>query len=86
MTTTIGPGVDRVDGPLKVRGAAPYPTDVTYPDQAHAALVRSTIATGRVVVIDDSAARAAPGVLTIITHLTAPKLAPRSAAAGSRPQ
>ena len=48
MTTVLGPGVDRVDGPAKVRGAAAYPTDVTYPDLAHAALVRCTIASGRV--------------------------------------
>ncbi|MDX6621431.1 MAG: hypothetical protein QOK36_3817, partial [Gaiellales bacterium] len=25
MTTALGPGVDRVDGPAKVRGAAAYP-------------------------------------------------------------
>jgi len=54
MTTVLGPGIDRVDGPVKVRGAAAYPTDVTYPDLAHAALVRSTIASGRVTEIDDA--------------------------------
>ena len=74
MSARIGAGVDRVDGPLKVRGAAPYASDDTYPDIAHAALVRSTIAAGRVVAIDDEAARAAPGVLAVITHHTAPKL------------
>jgi xanthine dehydrogenase YagR molybdenum-binding subunit len=76
MTATVGPGVDRVDGPAKVRGTALYPIDVTYPDLAHAVLVRSTIAAGRVVAIDDADARSAPGVLTVITHRTAPKLAP----------
>lgn len=55
MTTVLGPGIDRVDGPAKVRGAAAYPTDVTYPDLAHAALVRCTIACGRVTEIDDAA-------------------------------
>src|SRR3954452_25415098 len=74
MNTLIGVGVDRVDGPLKVRGAATFPTDVTYPDLAHVALVRSTIARGRVIAIDDIDARASPGVLTVITHETAPKL------------
>jgi xanthine dehydrogenase YagR molybdenum-binding subunit len=74
MNTLIGVGVDRVDGPLKVRGAATFPTDVTYPDLAHVALVRSTIARGRVSAIDDIDARASPGVLTVITHETAPKL------------
>jgi Aldehyde oxidase and xanthine dehydrogenase, a/b hammerhead domain len=76
MTTDLGSGVDRVDGPAKVRGAAAYPTDVTYPDLAHAALVRSTIASGRVTEIDAADARAAAGVLTVITHQTAPKLTP----------
>jgi xanthine dehydrogenase YagR molybdenum-binding subunit len=76
MTTALGPGVDRVDGPAKVRGAAAYPTDVSYPDLAHASLVRSTIASGRVVAIGDADARAAAGVLTVITHETAPKLTP----------
>jgi CO/xanthine dehydrogenase Mo-binding subunit len=74
MTATIGPGVDRVDGPSKARGAAPYPIDVIYPDLVHAALVRSTIAAGRVTAIDDADARAAPGVLLVITHRNAPKL------------
>lgn len=74
MTSAIGPGVDRVDGPAKVRGAASYPSDITYPGLAHAALVRSTIPAGRIVAIDDADARTAPGVLTVITHETAPKL------------
>jgi CO/xanthine dehydrogenase Mo-binding subunit len=76
MTALIGSGVDRVDGPAKVRGAAPYPTDVTYPELAHAALVRSTIASGRVISIDDHDARATAGALTVITHETAPTLTP----------
>jgi xanthine dehydrogenase YagR molybdenum-binding subunit len=78
MTAVIGAGVDRVDGPLKVRGAAPYPSDVTYPGLTYAALVRSTIASGRVVAIDDADAAAAPGVLAVVTHETAPRLAPAS--------
>ena len=73
MSTLIGPGIDRVDAPAKVCGAAPYTIDVTYPDLAHAAVVRSTIASGRVIAIDDAAARAASGVLTVITHETAPE-------------
>ena len=42
----LGEPVDRVDGPLKVTGAAPYPSDVTFPGLVHAALVQSTIAAG----------------------------------------
>ncbi|MGP3952399.1 xanthine dehydrogenase family protein molybdopterin-binding subunit [Streptomyces sp. 7N604] len=75
MPAVLGPGVDRVDGPLKVTGAAPYPSDIGFPRLAHAVLVRTTIAAGRISVIDTSAAETAPGVLAVITHLNAPKLA-----------
>ena len=70
----VRPAVDRVDAPLKVTGRAQYPIDVAYPDLAQAALVRSTVAAGRVVAVDVSEAQAAPGVLAVITHLTAPRL------------
>ncbi|MFF4763109.1 xanthine dehydrogenase family protein molybdopterin-binding subunit [Streptomyces sp. NPDC001292] len=70
----IGAGVDRVDGQPKVHGQAPFPNDVTYPNLAHAALVRSTIAAGRVSRIDTGTAESAPGVLTVITHENMPKL------------
>jgi CO/xanthine dehydrogenase Mo-binding subunit len=73
-TRNLGLGVNRVDGPLKVRGAAPYPNDVTYPDLAYAALVRATIAAGKVTRVNAGAAQAAPGVLTVITHENAPNL------------
>jgi xanthine dehydrogenase YagR molybdenum-binding subunit len=73
-TTVVGEGIDRVDAPLKVTGTAHYPNDYTYPGMVHAALVGSTIAAGRIRSIDTSQAQAAPGVLTVITHLTAPQL------------
>jgi xanthine dehydrogenase YagR molybdenum-binding subunit len=71
----LGDPVDRVDGPDKVTGAAPYPSDVTYPGLVHAALVQSTIAAGTIRKIDAGAAEAAPGVLAVITHENAPALA-----------
>jgi xanthine dehydrogenase YagR molybdenum-binding subunit len=71
----VGDPVDRVDGPLKVTGAAPYPSDVTFADLAHAALVQSTIGAGTISGIDAVAAQAAPGVLAVITHENAPALA-----------
>ncbi|MEV2271618.1 xanthine dehydrogenase family protein molybdopterin-binding subunit [Nonomuraea africana] len=70
----IGAGLDRVDAPLKVTGKAHYPNDFGYAGMAHAALVRSIIAAGRIRAIDTSQAQAAPGVLTVITHLNAPRL------------
>jgi xanthine dehydrogenase YagR molybdenum-binding subunit len=70
----IGTPVSRVDGVAKVTGAAAYPSDVDLPGMAHAALVTSTIARGRIAVIDTASAAAAPGVLTILTHETMPHL------------
>jgi xanthine dehydrogenase YagR molybdenum-binding subunit len=70
----IGDPVDRVDGPLKVTGAAPYPSDFTFPDLTHAVLVQSTIAAGTIRRIDAAKAEAAPGVLAVITHENAPAL------------
>jgi CO/xanthine dehydrogenase Mo-binding subunit len=81
MTTTeaappalVGPGVDRVDGRLKVTGAARYPSDFSSPDMAHAALVRSTIAAGTIARLDAARAAATPGVLAVITHQNAGRL------------
>ena len=71
----IGDPVDRIDGPRKVTGAAPYPSDFTFPDLTHAVLVQSTIAAGAIRRIDTSKAKAAPGVLAVITHENAPALA-----------
>jgi CO/xanthine dehydrogenase Mo-binding subunit len=71
----IGDPVDRVDGPLKVTGAAPYPSDFTFPGLAHAVVVQSTIAAGTIRGIDAAEAEAAPGVLAVITHENAPALA-----------
>jgi xanthine dehydrogenase YagR molybdenum-binding subunit len=70
----IGAPVDRVDGPLKVTGAAPYPSDFTFPGLAHAVLVQSTVAAGKISTIDAAAAQATPGVLAVITHQNAPAL------------
>jgi CO/xanthine dehydrogenase Mo-binding subunit len=74
VESTVGPAVDRVDGPRKVKGAARYPSDVSVANLAHASLVRSTIAVGKITDIVTGAAAAAPGVLAVITHENAPTL------------
>ena len=74
-TAIVGAPIDRVDGPAKVTGAARYPSDVYYPDLAHAALVQSAIAAGTISGIDAGQALAAPGVLAVITHQNCPPLA-----------
>jgi CO/xanthine dehydrogenase Mo-binding subunit len=84
----LGAPVDRLDGPRKVTGTAPYPSDVTLPDLAHAALVQSTIAAGTISRIDAGAAEAAPGVLAVITYQNAPVLTegPITAVLGATPR
>jgi xanthine dehydrogenase YagR molybdenum-binding subunit len=70
----IGEPADRIDGPLKVTGAAPYPSDFTFPGLTHAVLVQSTIAAGTIRGIDAGKAEAAPGVLAVLTHENVPPL------------
>ena len=65
----IGTPLDRVDGPLKVRGAARYSAEYPLEGLAHAVLLQSTIARGRIVALDATAAEEAPGVLTVLTHV-----------------
>jgi xanthine dehydrogenase YagR molybdenum-binding subunit len=76
--------ITRVDGRLKVTGAARYSGDLELPRLAHAALVGSTIARGRVVGLDVAAARRAPGVIAVLSAGNAPRLAaPAAAEVGS---
>jgi xanthine dehydrogenase YagR molybdenum-binding subunit len=70
----IGAPLDRIDGPLKVTGAAKYAAEYPVKDVAHVFLVQSTIAKGRVTSIDAARARALAGVVTVLTHETAPRL------------
>jgi xanthine dehydrogenase YagR molybdenum-binding subunit len=72
--TAVGAPLDRVDGPLKVCGQARYAGDIALPRMAHAVLVTSTIASGRVARIDDAAAGRAAGVVLILTHRNAMRL------------
>lgn len=70
----IGLPLDRVDGPRKVQGAATFSAEYQVEGLAHAALVCSTIAKGRIASIDCTEAEAAPGVVAIITYQNAPRL------------
>ena len=72
----VGEPVDRVDGRLKVTGAATYSAEFRIPNAAHGVLVQSTVARGRIRAIDTTAAEAAPGVLGVVTHLNIPRLQP----------
>jgi xanthine dehydrogenase YagR molybdenum-binding subunit len=78
MTAFIGQPVNRVDGRQKVTGAATYAAEFRMPGVAHGAIVWSTVANGRIASIDTAEAERAPGVVTVLTHLNAPKLAYRA--------
>ena len=70
----IGQPVSRIDGPVKVRGAARFAAEFPMDGLTYAALAFSTIAKGRIVTLDTGAAEAAPGVVLVMTHENAPKL------------
>ena len=70
----IGDPVSRIESHLKVTGGAKYAAEYNLPEVTHGVLVTSTIAKGRILGIDTSAAEKVPGVLAIISHLNAPKV------------
>ena len=73
----VGRPTDRIDGPLKTTGTAPYAYDRhdVVPNQAYGYVVGSAIAKGRIASINLTAAKAAPGVLAIVTAENAGRLA-----------
>jgi xanthine dehydrogenase YagR molybdenum-binding subunit len=72
---SLGTQQSRVDGPIKVRGAARFAAEVPMSGLHYASFVYSTIARGRIAVIDTAAAETAPGVRLVMTYRNAPKLA-----------
>jgi xanthine dehydrogenase YagR molybdenum-binding subunit len=73
----VGKPTDRIDGPFKTTGTAPYAYEQhkVAPNAAYGWVVGAGIAKGTIKRIDTRAARAAPGVLAVITHENAGKLA-----------
>ena len=68
----MGQPIPRVDGYAKVTGQARYASDVPHARAAYGYLVMSDAGRGNITAIDDSAARAVPGVLDVMTHLNRP--------------
>jgi xanthine dehydrogenase YagR molybdenum-binding subunit len=73
----VGKPIDRIDGPLKTTGTAPYAYERhdVVPNQAYGYVVGSAIARGRIASIKLTDAKAAPGVLAIVTAENAGRLA-----------
>ena len=71
----IGDPVSRIDGPAKVTGAARYAAEHSVEGLLYGWVVSSAITKGKIVSIDDKAARAVAGVVEVITHENRPHLA-----------
>ena len=72
----VGTPVSRIDGPLKVKGAARFAAEFPLKNMVYAALAHSTIPRGRIVTLDTAAAEAAAGVVLVMTYRNAPRLQP----------
>ena len=72
----IGKPTDRIDGPLKTTGTATYAYEhhEPVPNAAYGYVVGASIAKGRIASMDLAEAKAAPGVLSIVTADNAGKL------------
>ena len=72
----VGQPTVRIDGPLKTTGTAPYAYEQREPSAgaAYGCVVGAAIARGRIVALDVARARAAPGVLAVITAQDAGQL------------
>ena len=72
----IGKPVSRLDGALKVKGAARFATEFPLDDMVYAALAHATIPHGRIASLDTTRAQAASGVIAVMTHQNAPRMKP----------
>lgn len=69
----VGKPTNRIDGPLKTSGTAPYAYEQhdVVPNQAYGVVVGAAIAKGRIASMDLAEAKAAPGVLAVVTAANA---------------
>ncbi|MGG8469590.1 aldehyde oxidoreductase molybdenum-binding subunit PaoC [Rahnella sp. PAMC25617] len=72
----VGRAHDRIDGPLKTTGTAPYAYEWQneVPGAAYGYVLGAAIAKGRIIAMDLHDAETAPGVLAIVTAANAGKL------------
>ncbi|RWK56762.1 xanthine dehydrogenase family protein molybdopterin-binding subunit [Mesorhizobium sp.] len=68
----IGRPIDRIDGPLKVRGGATYAYENALDGTAYGYILGAAVAKGRIAEIDTAEAERAPAVLLVMTHRNAP--------------
>jgi aerobic carbon-monoxide dehydrogenase large subunit len=63
----IGQGVSRFEDPRLIQGGGRYTDDIKLPGMAHGVVLRSPHAHAKIKSIDTAAAKAAPGVLCVLT-------------------
>ncbi|CAL9341035.1 Aldehyde oxidoreductase molybdenum-binding subunit PaoC [Streptomyces sp. enrichment culture] len=73
--TALGAGAERREGRQKVTGTARYAAEYDAPGRAHAWPVPAAVPRGRVTGVDPAPALALPGVLAVLWHENAPRLA-----------
>ena len=64
----LGQPVPRFEDPRLIQGGGRYVDDMAPPGVAHGVVLRSKHAHAKILSIDTSAAKAAPGVLAVLTH------------------
>jgi len=72
----VGKPLDRIDGPMKTSGTAPYAYEqhAAAPNAAYGYVIGAAIAKGKIASIDTAAAKRAAGVLAVVTYQNAGKL------------
>jgi aerobic carbon-monoxide dehydrogenase large subunit len=75
-TRWIGQSVTRLEDPPLVSGRGRYAGDISFPHQLHMRVVRSDVASGRIVAIDTGAAKAVPGVFAVWSAADIPDAPP----------
>ncbi|MFI6564919.1 xanthine dehydrogenase family protein molybdopterin-binding subunit [Streptomyces sp. NPDC050534] len=75
VSTVVGAPAERREGLEKVTGGARYAAEHAVPGRAYAWPVPATVARATVTAIDTAAALERPGVLTVLTHENAPRIA-----------
>src|SRR5690606_17926346 len=71
----IGQSISRLEGHLKVTGAAKYAGEYNAPGLLYGYILHSTITKGKITSMDTETAKALPGVKEIFTHKNRPSLA-----------
>ena len=73
--TQIGQPISRLEGKLKVTGAAKYAGEYNVPGLLYGYIVNSVITKGKIIKIHTGAAAALTGVVKIFTHENRPSIA-----------